>query len=149
MATIKQVMSLLGKAGIKEELKKEMVYNFTNGRTQSVRDLNARELNLFYTQISNKTQSVDMELALRKKRSVVLTLATATGIKAADSWDKFNAWMLKSSVFKKELHAYNYEELDALIRQFRGLKANYSKSAVKVGTKAWHHATGIPTMSSN
>ncbi len=149
MATIKQVMTLLGKAGIKEELKKEMVYNFTNGRTQSVRELNARELNLLYNQINTKTQSADMELALRRKRSVVLTLATETGIKAPDNWTRFNGWMHKSSVLKKELHAYDYDELDVLIRQFRGLKANYDHSAAKTGTKAWHHATGIPTISNN
>jgi hypothetical protein len=149
MATIKQVMTLLGKAGIKEELKREMVFNFTNGRTQSVRDLNTVELNIFYNQLNTKTQPAVLELELRKKRSIVLKLATDTGIKTPENWTKFNQWMLKCSVLKKELHAYDYVELDQLIRQFRALKANYSRSAIKVGTKAWHHATGIPTISTN
>ena len=149
MASIKQVMTLLGKAGIKDDLKKEMVYNFTDGRTESVRDLSAKELVLFCNELSNKCQSVDEELLMKRKRSIILTIATDCGIKEPIGWDRFNAWMLKSSVLKKELHAYGNLELDQLIKQFRGLKANYEASAEKVGTKAWHHSTGIPKPSNN
>lgn len=149
MATIKQVMTLLGKAGIKEDLKKEMVLSFTNGRTDSVRSLSVQELGVFSRLLNSKIKPADLELELRRKRSIVLKLATETGIKAPDNWTRFNGWMHKSSVLKKELHAYDYDELDVLIRQFRGLKANYDHSAAKTGTKAWHHATGIPTISNN
>ncbi|URC13965.1 hypothetical protein [Flavobacterium sp. B183] len=97
----------------------------------------------------DQSQSAEMELIMKRKRSVILTLATSTGIKEADSWTKFNNWMLNSSILKKELYAYNYEELDDLTKQFRGLKANYKSSAEKTGTKAWHHATGIPKPSTN
>lgn len=98
---------------------------------------------------SSKSISAEMELIMKQKRSVVLTIATKTGIKELNSWTKFNAWMKKSSVLKKELHAYNYDELDQLIRQFRGIETNYDESAKKVGNKAWHHATGIPKASDN
>lgn len=98
---------------------------------------------------SSKAISAEMELIMKQKRSVILTIATKTGIKEVNSWTKFNAWMKNSSVLKKELHAYDYDELDQLIRQFRGLEANYEESAKKVGNKAWHHATGIPKVSDN
>ena len=75
------------------------------------------------------------EMNLRDKRSIVLIIATRTGIKDADSWEKFNRWMLNNSVLKKELHKYKLDELDKLIKQFRGLEANYRKSAEKTGTK--------------
>lgn len=68
-----------------------------------------------------------------------MTIATRTGIKELDSWKKFNQWMLNNSCLKKELHQYNLDELDQLIKQFRGLENNYNKSACKVGTKAWIH----------
>jgi len=142
-------MTLLGKAGIKDDLKKEMLYNFTNGRTESVRELSSTELEQFCKELTNKVQYADLELLVRKKRSIALTLATITGIKEVYSWKKFNDWMLKSSVYKKELHAYDYTELDDLIKQFRALETNYNNSAEKFGTKAWHHATGIPKTSIN
>lgn len=98
---------------------------------------------------TSKEISAEHELIMKRKRSIILTIATKTGIKEPDSWSKFNLWMKKSSIFKKELHAYDYEELDQLIRQFRGLEANYEESSKKVGNKAWHHATGIPRVSEN
>ena len=89
------------------------------------------------------------EMTLRDKRSIVLTIATRTGIKDADSWEKFNDWMLNSSVLKKELKNYKLDELDKLIKQFRGLVANYRKSVNKTGTKAWMHKNKFQPLSQN
>lgn len=98
---------------------------------------------------SDQSLSAEMELIMKRKRSNILTIATKTGIKEANNWTKFNKWMLNSSVHKKPLKEYNYEELDDLNKQFRQLQANYENSAQKVGNKAWHHATGIPRSSEN
>lgn len=98
---------------------------------------------------SSQSLSAEMELIMKRKRSVILTLATYTGIKEADSWEKFNNWMLNSSVYKKALNSYDYYELDDLTKQFQALKVNYENSAEKMGTKAWHHSTGIPKPSTN
>jgi hypothetical protein len=98
---------------------------------------------------SQQSLSAEMELIMKRKRSTILTLATSTGIKEPDNWTKFNNWMLNSSVYKKALNAYDYHELDDLLKQFHALKANYEHSAEKIGTKAWHHATGIPKPSTN
>ena len=98
---------------------------------------------------SEQSLSAEMELIMKRKRSVILTLATHTGIKEPDSWIKFNNWMLNSSIHHKALNAYQYDELDDLTKQFQALKANYENSAEKTGTKAWHHATGIPKPSTN
>ncbi|REH00293.1 hypothetical protein [Flavobacterium aquicola] len=98
---------------------------------------------------SEQSLSAEMELIMKRKRSVILTIATHTGIKEADSWTKFNNWMLNSSVHKKTLNAYDYDELDDLTKQFQALKVNFENSAEKMGTKAWHHATGIPKPSTN
>ena len=98
---------------------------------------------------SSQSLSAEMELIMKRKRSVILTLATYTGIKEPDSWTKFNNWMKNSSIHKKALNAYEYDELDDLTKQFQALKANYENSAEKMGTKAWHHSTGIPKPSSN
>lgn len=142
-------MTLLGKARINDETRREMIYNFTRGRTESVKDLNPCELKKFCNELQTHFIASDYEIQMRKKRSIVLTIATRTGIKSATSWNEFNNWMLKSSIYKKELHAYDYEELDELIKQFRGLESNYQKSAQKAGTKAWTHANGFPQTSQN
>ena len=149
MASIKQLMTLLGKAGIKEDLKRQMLFNLTGGRTTSVRELSQKELDIICNNLSHTTNQAENELLMRNKRSIVLKLATSTGIKEPDSWTKFNGWMLKFSVLKKELHAYNLDELDQLTRQFRALESNYKASAKKPGTKAWFRATGIPEISCN
>lgn len=116
------------------------VNNYQNNRKREVETSN---------RASDQSLSAEMELMMKRKRSNILTIATKTGIKEADSWTKFNNWMLSSSIHKKALNAYNYDELDDLNKQFRQLEINYTNSAKKVGNKAWHHATGIPRSSEN
>lgn len=101
------------------------------------------------TRSSDQALSAEIELIMKRKRSVILTIATRTGIKEVDTWTKFNRWMKEVSIYKKELYAYDYAELDELINQFRGIEKNFNQSAQKVGNKAWHHATGIPKPSTN
>ena len=52
--------------------------------------------------MKNIEVSAEKELLLRNKRSVVLTIATRTGIKKQDSWEEFNTWMKNKSVLKKD-----------------------------------------------
>lgn len=111
--------------------------------------LNNRKREVEAKKESEQSLSAEMELIMKRKRSAILTLATKTGIKERDCWVKFNNWMLVSSIHKKALNAYDYNELDDLTKQFRALEANYQHSAEKMGTKAWHHSTGIPKPSIN
>lgn len=89
------------------------------------------------------------ELALKKQRSIVLNIATQTGIHNPSDWSVFNSFMLNRSVLKKPLRKYDLEELDQLIKQFRALEENYNSSAKKVGTKAWNHTNSFPDLSRN
>lgn len=96
-----------------------------------------------------KTTNAELELQLRNRRSVVLTIATRCGIKKPDDWTAFNSWMKSRSVLKKELHRYKYDELEILIKQMRGLERNYDNSSAHTGTKAWFHKNGISKPSAN
>lgn len=116
------------------------INNYDNKRKREVESL---------SKATDQSLSAEMELIMKRKRSNILTLATHTGIKEPDGWEKFNNWMKASSIHKKALNAYDYHELDDLLRQFQALKANYEHSAQKVGNKAWHHSTGIPKPSTN
>nr|WP_243464422.1 hypothetical protein [Riemerella anatipestifer] len=44
MATIKKLQTLFSKKGFTTEERHEVIYNFTNGRTSSSRELNRQEL---------------------------------------------------------------------------------------------------------
>lgn len=67
--------------------------------------------------------------ALKKGRSLVLKLATKAGIKEVDNFDKFNRFMLKSSVHHKEFFKYTADELNELIKQFRQILINNERAA--------------------
>lgn len=130
--------------------KKQTFNTFNDGDSAVNNYLNNKKRVIETSQKANdQSLSAEMELIMKRKRSNILTIATHTGIKEPDSWTKFNNWMLSSSIHKKELHAYDYHELDDLLKQFQALKANYERSSEKIGTKAWHHATGIPKSSEN
>ncbi|WP_268848575.1 hypothetical protein [Flavobacterium aestivum] len=135
---------------MRQPKKQSRIYNTFNDSDSAVNNY-FNNKNRVETQKKESEQSLsaEMELIMKRKRSTILTLATHTGIKEADSWTKFNNWMINSSVHKKALNAYDYDELDDLTKQFHALKANYENSAEKTGTKAWHHATGIPKPSDN
>jgi hypothetical protein len=96
-----------------------------------------------------KSFTPEKEILMRNKRSTVLAIATRTGIKKPDTWEEFNTWMKSKSVLKKDLHRYDFDELDQLIRQFRALERNYEASSGKTGTKAWYHKNGLPQASFN
>ena len=53
---------------------------------------------------------------------------------------------LISDEYKKQLTAYKLEELDALIKQFRGIESNFNRSAKKVGTKAHSKKFNLPNI---
>lgn len=153
MASFKQLMTLFSKSGIDEQSRREVIYRFTNGRTQSVRDLNLQELKGLCSKLSSrnfiKNVEPNTELLKKKKRSIVLKLATKVGIHNTENWENFNHFMLHSSILKKQLNAYQLDELDQLIRQFRAIEENFERSARKVGTKAHSHKYQLPHLYMN
>lgn len=153
-ATHKKLMVLLGKAKVGEKQRHELIHSWTRGRTRSTRELAAQELNdlcwkLEYDYLFRTGVDAYIELYKKKQRSVVLTIATRVGIHIPNDWGRFNQFMKASSIYKKELHKYEIEELDKLIRQMRALEANQNRSAETVGTKAWYRKLGFSEVSKN
>jgi hypothetical protein len=154
MATRGQLMAIFHNLGFDQKQRHEFIYAWTGGRTQSSKELLSIEID----EICSKMQSdfkfnsqfdAHIKIEKKQKRSIVLTIATRVGIHDPNNWSKFNGFMLKSSIYKKPLNKYDLDELDALIKQFRGLEANYNKSANKTGTKAWRHKHGMSDISLN
>ena len=126
------------------------------GRTTDIEELSDEELaevyKIFFPTERNIAEQVFMlnyEKLLKEHRSIILSIATRIGLKEPDSWDKFNNWMLKSSIKKKKLNDYNLQELKELERQLRATESNYQASAEKAGNKAWYHKNKFPIPSKN
>lgn len=126
------------------------------GRTTDIEELTDQELvevyKIFFPVERNIAEQVFMlqyEKLLKEHRSIVLSIATRIGLKEPDSWDKFNKWMLKSSILKKKLNDYDLDGLKQLERQLRATESNYQASAEKAGNKAWYHKNKFPIPSKN
>ena len=126
------------------------------GRTTDIEELSDEELEEVYRiffpverNIAEQAFLLNYEKLLKEHRSVILSIATRIGIKEPDNWDKFNNWMLKSSILKKKLNDYKLDELPKLERQLRAAESNYQASAEKPGNKAWYHKNKFPIPSKN
>ena len=126
------------------------------GRTTDIEELSDEELAEVYKiffpaerNIAEQAFLLNYEKLLKEHRSIVLSIATRIGLKEPDSWDKFNNWMLKSSMLKKKLNDYNLQEIKDLERQLRATESNYQASAEKAGNKAWYHKNKFPIPSKN
>ena len=126
------------------------------GRTTDIEELSDEELAEVYRilfpaerNIAEQVFMLNYEKLLKEHRSIVLSIATRIGLKEPDSWDKFNNWMLKSSILKKKLNDYNLQEIKDLERQLRATESNYQASAEKAGNKAWYHKNKFPIPSKN
>lgn len=137
-------MTLLSKLGIDDEQRHIMVYQYTGGRTQSTRDLTLVELNDLCARFQAIADDRDRKYTdqLRRLRSLALSVASRAGIKEPDGWEKFNRWMITSSVHHKRLDAHTVHELNDLIQQLRAIEHHNAKSASRPGTKAWHSKFG-------
>ena len=154
MATHKKLMTLFSKYGFDDKQRHELVYAWTGGRTKSTKDLHELEMSDLCFKLQHDFRfrtntDAYVEAECKSKRSIVLTIATRTGIHSTDDWSKFNRFMLNSSFLKKSLNKYDIDELDGLIKQFRGLENNFNKSARKFGNKAHTHKYGLPKISEN
>jgi len=128
----RKLMTLLSKAGFDDDMRHEFVYHWTNGRTSSTRELSEFELVQMIERIEKDplfSHNINRQLSdeIRRKRSVVLSIATRTGIHDPNDWEKFNGFMLNRSVYHKPLNEYTSRELDDLIRQFRSIEYKYKK----------------------
>lgn len=153
MTTTKMKTALLDKFG--EYAVSQSVWLQTH-KTTDIDELSQEEVQIIYYRFFPKQPELKEQLnyaksqeLLKTKRSTILTIATRIGLKDADSWDKFNQWMLKSSVWKKALKDYTLEELKSLEKQMRAAESNYRKSAEKVGNRAWYHKNKFQQPSSN
>lgn len=118
---------LLQKLGIDSELKQEMVYRFTNGRTSKSSEMNRNECQAMINELSN-SPTIGKEDKMRKK---IISLFRKMGYTTNDNKINMSAvesWVLKYGYLKKPLNKYRYNELPKLVSQAETVYQSFIKS---------------------
>jgi hypothetical protein len=105
----------------KKPHKAALVYSFTNGRSESSRDMTNQEAKELVHYLENINTADDPADRMRKKiismaREMGWELRTATG-KVADM-ERIKNWVTKYGYLKKPLNDYQINELPRLVTQF-------------------------------
>lgn len=124
---IAKIHVLLSNLGITEQ-KAEIVYNLSNGRTESTKELFIEEARRL---ISNLSEYDPKE----RQKSLIFSLAYQAGIIYGSSSDdkkinaaKLNLFLKNRGAVKKELNTMSYNELVKIHRQFEAIVKSTQKS---------------------
>ncbi|WP_149912719.1 hypothetical protein [Sphingobacterium cavernae] len=138
-AQIQKIHVLLNQLGLIED-KAAIIYNISEGRTESSRKLSCDEAKLLIRNLSEFDPSERM-------KSLIFSLAYQTGIIYGDTAEdkrinvaKLNMFLKERGTVKKEINGMTYEELLKTQRQFEGILRNQqrSKSNKEAGTAIKH-----------
>ena len=119
------ILKRLPYEGDREELKKELVSQATNGRTEHLREMTKKEYIQCCIFLEKKTEQDPLRKsfreALRRARSIVLHLLQQIGVDTAD-WSKVNAFCISPKISGKEFKELGIEELEALQKKLRAIQ---------------------------
>ena len=113
--------------GLNEEQRRAMLYELTDGRTNSTKDLTyaeAQYLSGFLNGAAQMAESIGEQTqakAMKRMRSAVLKRLQQIGIDTTD-WDNVNAYLGSSRIAGKPLYELTYEDLQALIPKLESIK---------------------------
>lgn len=116
--------ALLGRmpAMDKDELKIDLVRQYTNNRTDSLKEMTDKEYNAMCDDMQRQSNGYKArEIAreeLRKKRSVVLRLMQKHGIDTTD-WNRVDAYCLNPRIGGKEFRRLTIDELEMIAIKLR------------------------------
>ena len=109
----------------REELKAGLIRQFSDGRTDSLKELTDKEYTAMCDEMQrltggDKAREIYRE-ELRRKRSTVLHLMQKMGIDTSD-WDRVNDYCLHPRIAGKELRKLTTDELDVLAIKLRMIR---------------------------
>lgn len=121
------INTIISKRGLKE-LKKQMLLDASNGRTDSSKQLTGEEAAILLQYLNaekNKTQE-SIDLMIRKLFAMAYDLrwiekkveVTSTGIQSKKDFSTVYDWVKKFGYLSKDLKEYKQNELPKLISQF-------------------------------
>lgn len=122
--------------GDKEDQKKLLVSQYTNGRTESLKEMRATEYramcNGLQRTLDNKPNYTESQL--RRKRSECLHLLQTIGVDTTD-WKVVDLYVKDPRISGKAFYVHSYEDLDRLAKKLRAIKLKGNNAPKKEPTK--------------
>lgn len=112
--------------GEKEDLKRSLVMQYTAGRTDSLREMTAKEYATLCDAVEGNSRWREY---MRKKRSLCLNLMQKIGVDTT-SWNRINAFVSDPRIAGKVFAYLDIDDLDRLAMKLRIIK---SKGGIKRG----------------
>ncbi|MGQ0738376.1 MAG: hypothetical protein ACT4OJ_04885 [Bacteroidota bacterium] len=120
------------------EQKNSLVYQYTNGRTESVAAMTFTEAHELLKMLNNqKTEKKEPRekmirsiIAMAREMGVITRkqVVTENGLEWKSDYSQFNHWLLtKSSAKKKTLNLCSYGELNTLVTQYKAIYQSWLK----------------------
>jgi hypothetical protein len=113
----------------REELKRSIVLQYTDGRTASLHEMSRNEYSAALEGMRKLVLPTERERFIqerRKRRSAVLHQMQLLGVDTAN-WDRVNSFCLDSRIAGKEFRDLDCGELDALLKKIRAIRRKEKK----------------------
>jgi hypothetical protein len=108
----------LNPIGDRDDVKKSIVYQYTNGRTDSLRDMTRSEYDRCCEDLERKVGGQD---ELRKERSKTLRLMQQMGVDTSD-WGRVNLLCRDARIIGKDFYHITIEEHRELRRKLKSIE---------------------------
>lgn len=112
------VIRALNPIGDRDDVKKSIVYQYTNGRTDSLREMSRAEYDKCCEDLERKTGQKD---ELRKERSATLKLMQKMGVDTTD-WNRVNLLCRDARIIGKDFYYITADEHRDLRRKLRSIE---------------------------
>lgn len=125
-----RAMSIIGD---RDEVKRQLVWQYTNGRTDSLKEMTRQEYDRCCDDLERKNGYKDQ---LRKERSATLKLMQKAGVDTTD-WNRVNAFCRDPRIAGKEFARLTTDELSQLRRKIRAIdsKGGFTIKAEREATR--------------
>ena len=140
----KRLYQLFNSLGIDEEMKADLVYDFTYGRTDKSSEMEYRECNNLIGKLDEQIQTIKTRKAnkritndrLQKMRRNIFKLMYDIGqidasMSTNDKLLVINNWIEKKQKLNKNLNQLSFEELSKFINQLQAVRRNYVEQEEK------------------
>ena len=104
--------------GDRDEAKRQIVWQYTNGRTDSLREMSRTEYDKCCEDLERKTGQKD---ELRKERSATLKLMQKMGVDTTD-WNRVNLLCRDTRIIGKDFYYITAQEHRELRRKLRSIE---------------------------
>ena len=135
----KRLFALLKQRGLYEQ-RSHLVSEFTNGRSDSSKDLTEREIDKLIALLEAEEKQTNSDFwrgdHMRKKIFSLCfdygwTIWSDKKQRMVVDQRRLNSWMLKYSILHKALNEYKYDELPALVTQFESVVSSFYEAESK------------------